>query len=289
MSITSVNSKIKAAMKDSFITTAEAKTIVKEAEKGPVTVGEAKAVAALFDKAPRPMPPGMMMTMAIPEHPGDVIFEGGAKNVLEMFFTKNDVPAGANLAKTIAKVEAALDVSGWGPALANAPDTKKMHVVHLPYPEGAADLPGRTAYVDTKKNEFYLKVSGGLMAPNMANTHWFGPTSLDAAPASDVSAARTALLKGAFDKLDTAGTLAWNRGGVIEQHLGVRFAQVQLHADGFPDGYTYTAFVPLGALTPTAPQKDPNTVATFYVQRSGGFGGFTHSVGPLTLDATSGV
>lgn len=287
MSITSVSSKIKAAMRDSFISTAEAKTIVTEAEKGPVTVGEARAVAALFDKAPRAAPPGMMMTMAIPEHPGDVIFERGAKNVLETFFKKNDVPAGENLAKFVNKIEGKLDEVGLGARLATAPNTKKLHMVRLPYPTGAADLPSRTAFLDAKKNEFYVQVSGGLMAPSAANTHWYGPISLDA-PKGDVTTQRTAQLKSAFDRVATAGTINWTMAGVMEQHLGVRFAQVTLASDGYPDGYNYTAFIPLGALTPTAPQKDPNKVAEFYVQRTGGFAGLTQSFGPLTANVLPG-
>src|SRR5688500_15125963 len=111
MSITSVNKKIKAAMKDSFITKAEATKIVNEAEKGPLTVGEAKTVAALFDKAPRAPRPGDMFTLAIPEVPGQVTFEQGAKSVLDTFFIRNNVPAGQNKAFVKSQVELSMPQS----------------------------------------------------------------------------------------------------------------------------------------------------------------------------------
>jgi hypothetical protein len=98
-----------------------------------------------------------------------------------------------------------------------------------------------------------------------------------------VKQARVDTLRREFNKLNLRGALNWQPGEVIEQHLGVRFAQVLLHRDPFPDGYTYTAFIPLGALTPTAPQKDPNKVKEIYVERSGGLGGITMSVGPLNI------
>lgn len=99
----------------------------------------------------------------------------------------------------------------------------------------------------------------------------------------EVKPARAEQMRKAFDKVDRAGTLQWNQGGVVESHLGVRFARVELKRENHPDGYTYTAFVPLGALTPTAPQRDPNKVNEFYVERSGGFAGMTTSAGPLKL------
>lgn len=190
MSITSVSSQIKTAMKDAFITKAEAQKIVQEAEKGPVTVGEARVVRELFERAPTPPPPGMMVTLAIPENPNDVIFEQGAKNVLETFFTKNDVPAGKNLKKFVDAIEQKLEKDGKGARLDKAPDTRKLHMVRLPYPKHIQDYPGRTAFLDAKKNEFYLCVAAGPFAPPELQVQWFGPISLDkpaAAPASATS------------------------------------------------------------------------------------------------------
>jgi hypothetical protein len=185
VSITSVSKQIKSAMRDSFITTAEAEKIVKDAEKGPVTVGEARVVRELFERAPTPPPPGMMVTMAIPENPNDVIFEQGAKNILETFFAKNDVPAGKNVAKFVAQIQAKLSTVDYGSPLATAPDTKKLHLVRLPSDPRIMDAPTENAFLDTKKNEFYLCVAAGPFAPPELQVQWYGPISLDAKP--DVS------------------------------------------------------------------------------------------------------
>lgn len=186
MSTLSVSKKIKSAMADAFITEAEAKGIVKNAEIGPVTIGESKAIADLFDRGNRaPPPPGMMVTLAIPEHPGDVIMESGATDVLNAFFKKNQIPAGAEKQIMLERIDSAMAKGGWGTALDKAPDTKKLFLVRLPYPEGAADFPTRNAFVDMKKGEFYLSVSGGLLPPGVVPTRWYGPTKLgEALPAN---------------------------------------------------------------------------------------------------------
>lgn len=179
MSTLSVSKKIKSAMADAFISELEAKSIVKDAERGPVTVGEGKAIADLFDRGNRaPPPPGMMVTMAIPEHPGDVTMEAGANSALNAFFAKHQIPAGDEKTAMLERIDSSLAKSGWGTQLAAAPDVKKLYLVRLPYPEGAADYPTRNAYVDTKKGEFYLSVSGGFLPPGMVPTRWYGPNKL---------------------------------------------------------------------------------------------------------------
>lgn len=292
MSITSVQSQIKSAMKDSFITKAEAQKIVKEAEQGPVTVGESKVIRELFERAPTPPPAGRMFTLAIPENPSDVIFEQGAKSVLETFFVKNDVPAGKNLKKFVDQIEAKLSADGRGNRLDKAPDTKKLHMVRLPYPERVMDYPSRTAFLDPKKNEFYLCVAGGLMAPGPQNTHWYGPIKLDSKPVDPpadpkVSDQRKGQLLRAFENAEAAGRIGWQ---VQQLPLGQRFVSAHLKNDGHPlaDGFSYTALIPVGALTPTAPVKDPNKVEEFYVQRSGGFAGITTIAGPFRANVLPG-
>src|SRR5262245_18435153 len=121
MTTMTVNKQIKTAMRDAFITTAEAKSIVKEAEKHGVTAGEAKAVVSLWEKQPTPTPPGMMHTMAIPSSPGDVIFEQGAMKAMEAFFKRNNVPAGKTLKKFVDAVQKSLDKNGYGERLHEAP------------------------------------------------------------------------------------------------------------------------------------------------------------------------
>jgi hypothetical protein len=39
----------------------------------------------------------------------------------------------------------------------------------------------------------------------------------------------------------------------------------------------------VGALTPTAPRQDPNSVDTFWVRRTGGIAGLTQYAGPFTI------
>lgn len=287
MSITSVNSKIRAAVKNAYVSEKEAKSIVAEAEKGTVTVGEARVIKELFEKGePRATPPGMMQTMAIPEHPGDVTIAAGAKSVLNAFFSRNDVPAGENVKKFVEKIEARI-AGDRGERLAKAPDDKtlaKLHMVRLPM-SNAAGAPPKTAYVDTKKDEFYLCIGVGLGAPVGSKAAWYGPMKLDAAPApGEVSHERADRLRETFMKANVAGTIDWQDGAVAAGRLGVRFARVELMRERHPDGYAYAALIPVGALTPTAPRLDPNQVKEFYVERTGGIGGRTSSAGPLTLE-----
>lgn len=101
--------------------------------------------------------------------------------------------------------------------------------------------------------------------------------------ASELRPTRVEAMRRAFARLDRAGTLSWTPGGVAEQHLGVRFVRVELMKERRPDGFTFAAFVPVGALSPGAAARDPNRVREFYVERSGGLAGLTLSVGPLTL------
>ena len=106
----------------------------------------------------------------------------------------------------------------------------------------------------------------------------------DAVKSAKLRPARLEALRGAFQRLDEAGTLSWSPGSVLEHHLGVRFVRVELSRERRPDGFTFTAWLPVGALTPGAPGKDPNQVSEFFVERTGGFAGMTFSVGPIRAD-----
>lgn len=109
-------------------------------------------------------------------------------------------------------------------------------------------------------------------------------TSGDAVGSARLRPARLEALRGAFQRLDEAGTLSWSPGSVLEHHLGVRFVRVELSRERRPDGFTFTAWLPIGALTPGASAKDPNQVSEFFVERTGGFAGMTFSVGPIRAD-----
>ncbi len=105
-----------------------------------------------------------------------------------------------------------------------------------------------------------------------------------AVSSAELRPARLEGLRRAFQLLDQAGTLSWSPGGVLEHHLDLRFAQVELLRERRPDGFTFTAWLPVGALAPGAPAKDPNQVGEFFVERTGGFAGMTFSVGPIRVD-----
>lgn len=95
-------------------------------------------------------------------------------------------------------------------------------------------------------------------------------------------AARDAILS-QFSKLERQGTIEWkNRAGAFP--MGQAFHTEPLRSQNFPDGINLSVMIPTGALSPTAPQKDPNTVATFYIHRSGGIAGFDQVAGPFTRD-----
>ncbi|HEY4222958.1 MAG TPA: hypothetical protein VGO62_16490 [Myxococcota bacterium] len=71
-----------------------------------------------------------------------------------------------------------------------------------------------------------------------------------------------------------APQLSWQAGGVVEHHPHTRFVELAL-------GGGLTAFVPVGALTPTAAALDPNDAREVYVERAA-IGG-KQSAGPLAL------
>lgn len=84
-----------------------------------------------------------------------------------------------------------------------------------------------------------------------------------------------------FTKVNTAGLINWQAA----MPLGVRFVRVPLYQERHPDGFSYTALVPVGALAPKAKLNDPNKAEMFYVERSGGIAGITSYSGPFPLKA----
>lgn len=175
MSTLSVNTKIKAAMQNAFVTRAEARAIVKEAEKRGVTPGEGKAVESLFEKGTPT--PGHMVTMAIPENPGDVTFEIGAKKLLDAFFERNHIPAGSQKEPMKNRIKLSLDGRDLGPALAKAPDVRRLFAVEMHNPlEVMRDIPMETAFLDLKKGSFYIKLEGGFVRD--PRPRFFGPFQL---------------------------------------------------------------------------------------------------------------
>ena len=97
-------------------------------------------------------------------------------------------------------------------------------------------------------------------------------------PVAVKAATRQKLLK-QFDKLSTAGVVKYG----AHPPAGVRFVRVPLKADRHPDGYAYTALIPVGSLKPGAKPADPNKAKDFVIERSGGFAGITQYAGPFSI------
>jgi hypothetical protein len=179
MSIRTVERSIRKALDDNKLTQAEAETIIATAEKGPTTTGEARRIADLYEKGqwfmPNTFPPG-----ALPQpRPPQYEMEAGAEKSLLNFFVSERVPQGGMYKPVKEDIEAALkDVDYSGMQLDEAPRTHNLHHVHLK-DQRMVDGPRTDAYVDTQKDEFYLKVTGaGMAGPDTVGPFWYGPIEL---------------------------------------------------------------------------------------------------------------
>src|SRR5438105_6718598 len=112
MSVRTVRNEIQHAMKSgsscegSFISETKAKKITREAEKNGVTPGEAKLVDDLLEKG-HVQQPGMMMTMACPEHPADYVsLDPKAAGEFNAMFVRNSLPLGSNAATLKGQIQA---------------------------------------------------------------------------------------------------------------------------------------------------------------------------------------
>ncbi len=85
---------------------------------------------------------------------------------------------------------------------------------------------------------------------------------------------------------------AFNGAKNVQWHnsmpLGSRFESSPMMREKHPDGFAFTAMIPVGALTPTAPRADPNKVESFWVQRTGGIAGMTQYAGPFSIAKAGG-
>jgi hypothetical protein len=98
-----------------------------------------------------------------------------------------------------------------------------------------------------------------------------------------IKPARTDAMRQVFKEAEGKGNVQWHNS----IPLGSRFETAFLSRERHVDGFQFDALIPTGALTPTALQKDPNTVDSFWVRRTGGIAGLTHYAGPFTLNATT--
>lgn len=81
----------------------------------------------------------------------------------------------------------------------------------------------------------------------------------------------------------TTDALGNNPKWLRSMPLGVRYVRVPLMSEKHPDGFSYTALVPVGALSPTAKALDPNKAKSFFIERTGGFAGLTQYTGPVSI------
>lgn len=299
MSVRNVNREIRKAVEldncvGPVVTEAEAQKIVDTAEKGklgqptPVTVGEAKAIADLFDRSPvaQPPAPGSLMTMACPENGSDPRMDPGASETFNAFFVRNALPYGENLPEVKGRIERALEGVDLGAALACEPDVSKMHHVFL---RDARPVDGdrRDAYLDADKGEIYLKVTGaGMAGPHTVGPFWYGPIALPEENPLAVRPEKADAMRRIFNDVSARGLVEWKSPDMaLPQDLPT--VRVPLMKERHPDGFTYTAIVP-GGRNPFMPQEvpgvDPNSANRFWVERSGGIAGITEIAGPFSLE-----
>jgi hypothetical protein len=171
MTTRSVQNSIRIATQDPFLTKHEAKAIVKEAEKGVVTAGEAKAIADLFDSTNAQGAPGLCMG---PDIVGVTLIESKAVPVLEAFFAKHNVPAGAQKKVIEERAHALLANVEQQEPLAAEPKLRGLFPLALS--QGSmADAPADTAYVDLKKGALYLMRGASMAHPT---TRFWGPFTI---------------------------------------------------------------------------------------------------------------
>ena len=201
-------------------------------------------------------------------------------NRLNTFIAAKNLPFGANkdaLKQSVNDVLATVRLDAKG--IEKPRGLSKLVAVQLSDPRMLGG-PVRTAFVDVAKHTFFLSEDRPTMDQK---TKFWGPFALPKAepkPASPVTDARLADIRKAFNG---AHNLNYKMGSVAMSHLGANFKRVEIMSEKHPDGYTYTAYLNVGALSPTAPEMDANLVPEFYVERSGGLAGLTQWAGPITI------
>ena len=274
MSITAVRTQITKALEDRHLTDAEVVSILK-ATKPALSNGEAKAIGDLYDRVttqPK-APPGAVICFPM-------MVDQPAMNRLNTFIAAKNLPFGANkdaLKQSINDVLATVRLDPKG--VEKPRGLSKLVAVELSDPRMLGG-PMRRAYVDVATKQFYISEDRPIL--NNATKFW-GPFALPKAepkPASPVTDARLAEIRKAFNG---AHNLNYKMGSVAMSHLGASFKRVEIMSEKHPDGYTYTAYLNVGALSPTAPQMDANLVPEFLVERSGGLAGLTEWAGPIKI------
>jgi len=273
MSISSVRSEIQKSMvatgcSGAHITAQEMSSITKKALSDKmVSAGEARQIADLVEKG-IVQNPGMM-TMACPEHHGSSFtIDSAAVKAGNAMFAQNALPYGANEAVMRDKIEARLDAVDLGPSI-KKPSMRGLHPLTI-RDSRPVDGPLVEAFVEPGKNRVFVKVTGsGFGGPDTMIPTWHGPISVDFKEKEISTATQKKLVKA------TAAALAHGTHWHSSAPIGARMVRVPLFAEKHPDGYSYAALIPVGALAPGAPMADPNKAKSFYIEKTGGFAGIT--------------
>ncbi|MBI1949552.1 MAG: hypothetical protein HYS27_27950 [Deltaproteobacteria bacterium] len=275
MSITTVNKAITNALKDRHVTLAEINAIEK-ATKPDISNVEAKAIEDLHRR----------VTTAPSAPPGAVVcfpttIERAALDELNKFIGDKNLPIGSHESVMRDGINDFLSRARLGTPKTELPKSLSK-LMELDLAVGPQPLGGwqRKAFVDVAKKRFYLVETRPTLNDN---TRVWGPLALPKAQApaqNGVSAARVEELRREFGSLSQRGLIHYKHDGLP---LGTRMVEVPLMRERHPDGYAYSALIPVGALSPTAPMADPNQVKEFYVRRTGGLAGKTDYAGPFTL------
>lgn len=275
MSITTVNKAISNALRDRHVTQAEVGNILKST-KPDISNVEAKALEDLH----------RMVTTAPSAPPGAVIcfptsIERAALDDLNKFIGDKNLPIGSHESVMRDAINDFLSRARLGPPKTALPKSLSK-LMELELAVGPQPLGGwqRKAFVDVAKKRYYLVETRPTLNDH---TRVWGPLSLPKATApsqNGVTAARADQLRREFGSLSQRGLIHYTHNGLP---LGARMVEVPLMRERHPDGYSYSALIPVGALSPTAPMADPNKVNEFYVRRTGGLAGMTSYAGPFTV------
>lgn len=287
MSIQSVRQEIKSAMTPqgcagAGISTAEMNKINATAEAdGVVSPGEARQIDQLV-KEGIVRSPGQAMTKACPEYAGSsfTIDKAAVKSANAMF-ARNALPYGKNEAVIRDKIaDAIFEGDGYGKKLSKGPSTRGFHKVEIK-DQRPVDGPLTEAFIDAKKDVVYIKSTPSGFGGNTTPT-WYKTDIKLKTDAPSVSDKTIAKMRAALTCALKDGSIEFAPPG-SGMPLGVKFERVPLMAQKHPDGYSYSALIPVGVVYPGAKEKDPNKATSFFVERTGGIAGWTQIGGPISV------
>lgn len=241
MSIRSVKREIKNALADKVLTGDEAANIIAVAQKGPLTTGETKAISDLYDRGVFKFPTHFPQGALVQPRPPEFDMESAASTTLMNFFLEERVPQGKMYGEVKEDIEVAKRDLDWAAIkLDEPPHTKHLHHVHL-RDMRPVDGSVEDAFVDTRKDEFYLRVQGaGMGGPIGIGPSWYGP--IDLKPLSAVDRIK--------ERLDDVRGLASEVGLPYDRTYTPEVQDVEANDDG-----TFT--VTLAAVN----WRDPNDIS----------------------------